>query len=464
MIGVSTRSRTNLVAGVLTNVTTYSVTNTFYLYEARLDNLTPDTTYCYAVELGSATSPLSTFRTFGQRPDHVRFLVYGDSRSRPEVHAAVARRFRPYRPDFILHTGDLVGRGRDYEMWGREFFNPLAGIINRIPVLPAIGNHEEDGTNYLAYFHLPPPERWYSFDLGPVHVLALDFHYEKAGQEQFAFAERDLRASRAPWKVVFLHVPMFNVGGHASTWGHAAYLPLFHATGVDLVLAGHSHLYERFRPIEPCAPGSVGPILHITSGGGGANLYPAYDHPALASRVSTNHFVIFDATAGCLRGRACAVSGRVLDAFELRKVNGSYPAEWLARAYPEEWLRTEFEVAPLLRGRLTTLPSRQQPALALFALQPLTNAPGPVELELHLAPESLPNYTLAESPLRVAVPVAGQPKRFVAVPVRATGAKPITAKAGAALSPPLIFTARLRSGDLGGLARGTACVFSPPDP
>ncbi len=461
MMGVSTRYRTNVVIGVQTNVTSYVVTNAFYLYEARLSNLQPDTSYGYVVELGPQTSPTSRFRTFGQTPAEVRFVVYGDSRSQPQVHAAVARQFRKHDPDFILHTGDLVARGRDYGLWAREFFDPLAGIINRIPVLPAIGNHEDDGTNYLAYFHLPPPERWYSFDLGPVHVLALDYHFERPSHEQFVFAQRDLQNSRAPWKIVFLHVPMFNVGGHGSTWGHDAYLPLFHETQVDLVLGGHSHLYERFRPVMPRTPGASWPIVHITSGGGGANLYPVYDHPALASRASTNHFIVFEATADRLKGRACLTTGKTLDRFELRKDDGRYPAGWTAQAYSEEWLRTYFEAVPTLRGRLPSLPSTSTPAQVTFTLQPLTNAPGPVELDIRLASDSAADYEWVGPSLRVSLPAVGEPVRSAQAQVLATGRTPVTAKAGANLSPPLVFEARLRSGELEVVARGTRSIYTP---
>jgi hypothetical protein len=464
IIGISTRYRTNAVVGVKTNVTSYTVTNTFYLYEARLDDLQPNTTYQYVVELGPQASRRSHFHTFGESPATVRFVAYGDSRSNPSIHRAIARRFRKFEPDFILHTGDLVARGRDYALWGREFFEPLAGIIDHIPVLPAIGNHEDDGTNYLAYFHLPQPERWYSFDRGPVHMLALDYHFESASHDQFAFAQKDLRSSRAPWKVVFLHVPMMNVGGHASTWGHSAYLPLFHETHVDLVLAGHSHLYERFRPVAPQTQGTPWPITHITTGGGGAGLHAVHDHPALACRESTNHFILLEATATRLKGQAFLASGKTLDSFDLFKDPATHLPIQTVSAYPEEWLRTYSDAAPLLRGRLTALPTNSTPVMVTFALSPLTNAPGPVQLDIVLTPESMAYYESVGAPLHAVVPETGKRSRCYAAEIRSTGRKPITATAGAALSPPLVFQARLRSGELDVIARGTASVFDPPKP
>jgi hypothetical protein len=468
MAGVSTRYATNVVADLKanpptlkTNVVSYSVTNVFYVYEARLSPLRPDTAYSYVVQLGAESSPVARFRTFGRSPAEVRFIAYGDSRSNPREHAIVARQFLRHRPDFILHTGDLVARGTDYSLWSREFFDPLAGVIDHVPLLPAIGNHEENGTNYLTCFHLPAPERWYSFDLGPVHVLALDFHYERASDAQFAFAQQDLRSSQAPWKIVFLHFPMFNVGGHATTWGHEAYLPLFHETHVDLVLGGHSHIYERFLPTAPERGASAWPIVNITTGGGGAPLYSVYNHPALACYASTNHYVFFDATAERLRGWAYLTSGKVLDRFELRKAGPEHAPAWTSPVYPEEWLRTYFQAAPILQGQLSTVPSNGAPAQVTFTLKPLTNAPGPVDLEIRLAPDSQTNYLWDGPPLHVRLPDAGAPQRLARAQVRSSGRKAVSAKPGADLDPPLVFEARLQSGALDVTARGARSILAP---
>jgi predicted phosphodiesterase len=247
VIPMEKRSQTSVTG---TNSTATSQKQvTFYLYKASFSDLSPGSVYSYSVELQGFQSPPRHFRTLDPRVEKTRFIVYGDSRSDPKMHTALTAQFAQYEPDFILHTGDLVARGTDYRLWSREFFTPAASFLDHVPFFSVIGNHEQDGTNYLNYFDLPGNKLWYSFDAGPVHVLALDFRFEKAGQAQFKFARKDLFASRAPWKLVVLHTPVYNIGGHASDWGHAAYLPLFHEAKVDMVLAGHSHMYERFRPL-----------------------------------------------------------------------------------------------------------------------------------------------------------------------------------------------------------------------
>ena len=290
------------------------------------------------------------FRTLAQHPDKVTFIAYGDTRTNPDIHADLAKWFKDYDPDFILHTGDLVSRGKQYGLWEKEFFTPLTNVIDEIPILSAIGNHEEDGTNYLAQFHLPDHQLWYSFDAGPVHFLALDYRFQSADHAQYQFAQKDLMESRAPWKVVFLHEPVFNFGGHNSMWGHEAYLPLFHQGRVDLVVSGHSHLYERFKPLTSAADKGKWAITHITTGGGGAPLYGTVEHPSHAGYARTNHFVVFEATQDSIKGRAVSREGKVFDEFVIKKTNGEYDAAYLGGAFDEVEVSNDIKKAPPLTG------------------------------------------------------------------------------------------------------------------
>ena len=452
MTGISTVYRTNVVSVrtdsltvLRTNVVAPDATNLFYVYTATLENLKPGAAYTYAVELdGSRTRPRQ-FKTFKPNTKSVRFIAYGDSRSNPDTHAALARRFRSHAPDFVLHTGDLVGRGRDYWLWSPEFFTPLADVMAEVPLFPAIGNHEQDGTNYFAFFHLPGNERWYSFDAGPVHVLVLDYQFAQATSEQFAFARDDLMASRAPWKIVLLHCPVFNIGGHKTGWGHKDYLRLFHQAKVDLVLAGHSHIYERFRPVAARSPGDDWPLTCITTGGGGANLYPTFNHPALFAQGTLYHYLVFDVTRDTLRGQAIRADGETIDRFTWRKRNGLCAPDYLAQVYPEESLKLFYEAAPSLGGYATGVPTAEVPAKVMLKLAPRPESADPAELEISLAPESAPYYKLENGPLRALLPPKGGTNQVVWATVRAAGQTRITEDRSHDLSPPLVFQATVKA-------------------
>lgn len=457
LIAVSVNSVTNVTTGQ-TNVTQVSITNVVFLYEMTLTNLRPNSVYTYSAETDGIRTPPKRFKTFGAQASRVKFIAYGDTRSNPHIHAAVAANFKRHSPEFILHTGDLVTAGTRYDLWGREFFGPLAQVIDEIPMLPAIGNHEQDGINYLHYLHLPGKEQWYSYDVGPVHVLSLDYRYDKAEHEQFTFARRDLMAAKAPWKIVFLHFPVFNIGGHGTGWGHAAYLPLFHEAKVDMVIAGHSHIYERFRPVAAGTGSESWPIVHITTGGGGAPLYVTYPHPALAAQVATNHFVLFEATRTRLKGWAYATNNTVLDTFELEKANGQPSGKLFAQVYPEETLKVSFDVAPSLTGDLASVPGTNSPAVVMFTIRPLKMVKEQVDLEISLTRDAAIFYEMEASPLRVTTPSATEPNKIVWASVRSTGKQKVDAVGRArTLSPVLIFQAKVNAGNIETVAYGQRC-------
>lgn len=432
---------TNGVTVTKTNRVRGSFTNIFYVYRAALTNLQPGASYTYAVEVaGTATAP-RTFKTFNPQADSVRFIAYGDSRSNPKIHRVVAGRFLEHDPEFVLHTGDLVLVGKIYGQWLQQFFAPVSGVADQVPFLSVPGNHEEDLKNYLAYFPMKGTNRWYSFDAGPVHVLALDYHFERDTGEQFKFAQKDLLESKAPWKVVFLHYPVFNFGHHNSGWGHKSYLPLFHEAKVDLVFAGHSHMYERFRPVAPTNQPNAWAVTAVTTAGGGAELHIPYPHPAQAVAISTNHFTLVEATQDRLFARAIRMDGVEIDCFEIRKFGGRQTPEFLAQVYPEELLKTSYETGPNLLAKLAKLPTNQQPAMAMITLPPLKTTSQPAKLEITLAPESAKNYSVKEFPLRVTTPASGGTNKVVWVTVKYIGKKKV--KGAPELDPELVLQARV---------------------
>lgn len=338
---------------------------TFYVFEANLTGLKPNTAYSYEAQAGGDRSGPRRFKTFGTNQDKVSFIAYGDTRTNPDKHKGVVAHFERFAPEFILHSGDLVAKGKEYDLWAPQFFEPLANIIDHVPMLPSIGNHEQDGANYLVYFHQPgSKEFFYSCDIGPVHVITLDSRLPKPADDQFQFVAADLRASRAPWKVVLLHHPVFNLGAHATLWGHENYLPLFRETKVDIVFAGHSHLYERFRPLRPKNQPDAWAIQHITTGGGGAPLGDTVADRSLAATFKVHHFVAVTATRDTFEARAIDIDGRGIDAFTLRKgPDGRQPADYLASAYAEEDVVETNKKLPR-KPKKTTAPAKAAAAAA----------------------------------------------------------------------------------------------------
>jgi hypothetical protein len=169
-------------------------------------------------------------------------------------------------------------------------------------------------------------ERFYSFDYGPVHFIALDteaaFLSTARRQEQVAWLTEDLQASQGrPWRVVFFHRPPYSSGGeHGSDLTvRQTFGPLFEQYNVQLVLNGHEHDYERLVPWRESTNTARQAVTYIVTGGGGAGLYPAGRSQWTAFSRSAHHYMRATMTAADLTIEAVGTSGAVFDRFTLNR-------------------------------------------------------------------------------------------------------------------------------------------------
>ncbi len=312
----------------------YPPAQTEYVYTMTLTKLKPGTTYCYTVELGGEKSG-GTFTTVPKNTKKFSFIAYGDSRSNPTAHGAVAGNFRRHDPAFILHMGDLVGSGA-YREYGREFFEPLDDIIRYVPIWLARGNHEGSAVAYKQLFTLPRDELTYSFDYGNAHFACLDSNDFSGQVKMLEWLEKDLAASKARWKIVYYHEPTYDFGSHRSRWGREDFAPVFRKHGVDISLSGHSHVYERFRPMYTPGENDNHPITYFVTGGGGAGLYSVQASKLLASSSREFHYVLFTIEGDTLTGRTITAAGKTIDTFTISKPRGKHDRTYLDKAFSEK--------------------------------------------------------------------------------------------------------------------------------
>ncbi len=251
------------------------------------------------------------------------FAVIGDFGSGNADERAVAgeiRRWSRSHPlDAIVTTGDNVyetGQPSEFDAaWNRPY-----GWVDRrrLPVVAALGNHDEEtsgGTHELELFHMPG--RWYARTIGSVRFIVLDAN-DPTDPAQMTFLRGQLgKRDAAPWTVVVFHQPAYSCGLHQSTPSvDEAWVPLFGRGGVDLVVNGHDHDYERFRPDDG--------VTYVVDGSGGQTLYPVSSilcspgtpYPTFAD--DRHHlFLYLAATPDRLTGRAVTSDGTIVDSFEL---------------------------------------------------------------------------------------------------------------------------------------------------
>ncbi len=301
-------------------------TNKTYWFEAKLENLKPGTAYKYYVETGGKKSGESTFRTAPEKEEKFTFIAYGDTRGSASIHSSLASKFLAHSPAFIIHGGDLVRSGRFESQVQDKFFNPLRKVICKVPFWATRGNHDGRESDFLQYFSFPGGRTYYSFDYANAHFICLDSY---KSEKMYQWCKKDLAGSKADWKIVFFHVPMYNAGGHSSSAWRGKMLRAFHKYGVDVVFAADSHLYERFYPIRPASYKKAKPITHIVTAGGSAPLYSTTSHPYLAASAKVYHYMVFTIDGKKLSAKAINVSGKVIDKFSFSREGDAYNAEYM---------------------------------------------------------------------------------------------------------------------------------------
>lgn len=257
------------------------------------------------------------------------FTAIGDYGDGSAAQARTAAALLRTNPDLVLTLGDNVYQSGDESNWQTKWDGPdqFGTVRATVPVRPAIGNHDiaSDGSvdPYLRRFPELEGRRWYSFDHGGVHFVALDSTQSLApGSAQHDWLGKDLaRQTREGWTVLYLHHPL--LGAHSlqsnrnrmpepvpDRLGQLG--PLLARHGVDLVLAGHEHQYERSVPINEAG------TVQVVAGTGGAKLYPnPQPRPWNAATVSRHGFLKVDVGENALTGSFVADDGSVLDRFQV---------------------------------------------------------------------------------------------------------------------------------------------------
>lgn len=275
---------------------------------AALSGLSANTTYCYAIAGVTERAGFVTASSSLAAP--VKFLAFGDSGDGSGEQQAVFDQMQTVPFELVLHLGDLAYEAGTPAQVQANFFNVYWPILKSFPVYAVAGNHDyaTDGAQPLRQAFVLPTngdeERWYSFDRGPVHFVALDTELISAVQAEWL--ERDLRANQLPWTVVFGHRPPFSSGEHGGSAEFQQYfVPILERYHVDLVLSGHEHDYERFEP--------MGGVVYVVSGGGGRGTRPVGAGSTTAFSEAVLHFLYGEVVGSRLTLHAIDGVGREFD-------------------------------------------------------------------------------------------------------------------------------------------------------
>lgn len=246
-------------------------------HEFEITGLNPDSVYYYSV--GTSTTTLAGadadhfFRTFpnpgGERP--TRVWILGDSGTADSNAESVRDAYYNFTgaapTDLWLMLGDNAYGGGSFEEYQKAVFEMYPAMLRQSPLYSTRGNHENSASVYYGQFTFPTAgeagglasgsEAYYSFDYANIHFVCLDSDQSdrRTNGPMLTWLEADLASTDQDWIVAFWHHPPYTKGTHDSddpldSSGRMMdmrenALPILEDYGVDLVLSGHSHSYER---------------------------------------------------------------------------------------------------------------------------------------------------------------------------------------------------------------------------
>ena len=353
-------------------------------HEVRLTGLEAGRRYAYAVGAsGGRVSRADVEHAFVTAPlpgtpRRTRIWVLGDSGSADDDAARVRDAFAQWTgatpTDLWLMLGDnAYPDGTDAE-YQAAVFDMYPDMLRRAVLWPTFGNHDghvaDSATQtgpYYDVFTLPAAgqtggvpsgtEAYYSFDWANVHFVCLEsYELPRGGQDaMLTWLQQDLAETTQDWTIAFWHHPPYSKGSHDSDLDIESRemrenaLPILEAAGVDLVLTGHSHSYERsllvdghygpswtFSPSHvkdegfgsPAAGGyrkpELGPDGHegavfAVAGSSGKTSGGSFDHPVMVRGLEVLGSMVLDISGNRLDAHFLDDAARVRDSFSIVK-------------------------------------------------------------------------------------------------------------------------------------------------
>jgi len=185
-------------------------------------------------------------------PNSVRFAVIGDSgtgeKAQYETAAEMTAIHDRFPFEFVIMLGDNIYGGKSAADFKRKFEDPYKTLLDGgTKFYACLGNHDETNERLYKPFNMDG-KRYYNFKRGNVEFFVLDSNYMDC--DQLDWLQSQLSASHATWKICYFHHPIYSdARAHGPNTDLRKLLePVFAAHGVNVVFAGHEHVYERLKP------------------------------------------------------------------------------------------------------------------------------------------------------------------------------------------------------------------------
>jgi hypothetical protein len=311
-----------------------------------------------------------------------RIWVIGDSGQPGEVSLAVRDAMLNWieenpRSDneyinLWLALGDLAYRSGTNEQFHAALFDTYPDILRNQSLWPVLGNHDARRWTYFKLFTLPEngeaggvpsaTENYYAIDYDNIHLVMLDTQNSnlKPGSDMLAWLKNDLSQNTKQWLIAVFHHPPYSKGTHNSDRREDSegrmvkvrkyVLPILEAAAVDLVLSGHSHMYERSHLMD-CHYGNSNEFgddnivsngihgqykeyrkpkeniahsgaVYVVAGSSSKVDSGPLNHPAMVTSMEEAGSLVIDVEGSRLTSRFINEEGEVKDEFSIQKQDG----------------------------------------------------------------------------------------------------------------------------------------------
>jgi len=255
---------------------------------------------------------------------NIRLAFIADAQEGPQFVQTLAQQMQQQSVTAILNDGDLVETGDKMQDWV-DYFGAMSALSSNIVMFPAVGNHEyraqPNSLLWSHFFQKPAEQAHYSFFLGDAHIIVLNtcFTDDPAQTDSQLPWLREQLAVQAQWKIVMFHHAVYSKGFFNSPLSpkkeyqdlQREYVPLFESAGVDLVLNGHTHIYEH----------SVHNNIHYLVAGpaGGLMGFYATSNPYSVFSALERTVTYFDVSSHQILAKTLNIEGQQIDTFTLAK-------------------------------------------------------------------------------------------------------------------------------------------------
>ncbi|QSZ41676.1 serine/threonine protein phosphatase [Sulfurimonas aquatica] len=314
-----------------------------------------------------------SFKTLCETQEKQRLWVIGDSGEKGKRQKRVYHSMLEYinydlrKLDMWVLLGDNAYSSGTQKQFNKTLFKPYIELVKRYVPWAVIGNHDARRWAFYDIFDFPTRgesggmasgnEEFYSVDNGNLHLVMLDSETVSLSKDSDManWLRKDLAANTKPWVVVAFHSPPYTDGGHKSdslfdSLGNMQemrenFVPIFDEFGVDLVLNGHSHGYERSKLIlnhtgksemfsktnilqdkktdytKSLTDKKNSGTIYVVAGSSSKLDGATYNHPALPYSFGVMGSLILELTPTTLTSKFLTIDGKIADEFKITKEN-----------------------------------------------------------------------------------------------------------------------------------------------